>query len=230
MSRITGICSLYEPLAFLANRIRNLNQCDLSDTSIFFADCSSELTWNAVKAIIESDCKFKYQLHHFDERTTLYYTWAWVVDRTKDTTVYFCNTNVDDIQEPTYHKKMAEFLDQHLGVEIVACPWLITEIKGQIWPPNAQSASGPNVDRTMGHFPMWRASLHRAGLNFDQRMVAIGDSFFWSAVKKQYGRSALAILDEQLSCYLSHENNLYYTAKGPQGQNGEAYDRCIGPH
>ena len=228
--RIIGICSLYEPLQFLENRIKNLNQCDLSDTMIFFGDCSTPNTWKQVETIIKRDCKFAFNIYHFEQRNSLYYTWAWVIDHTRSNTTYYCNTNVDDIQDPTYFKKMSGFLDTHPQIKIVACPWFITNIKGQIWPAKITSSSGPNIDKTMGHFPMWRASLHLEEINFDPRMVAVGDAFFWTKIKKKYGREAFAILNEQLCCYLTHENNLYYTAKGPNGQSGESYDCSIGGH
>jgi len=226
--KIVGMCSLYEPLQFLENRIRNLNQCDLKNAEIFFADCSSQQTWEQVKKIIESNCKFTYRLHHYQERTTLYYTWGWIVSQTLPTTTYYCNTNVDDIQDPSYHEKMSKFLDEHPNKLIVACPWLVTNTKGEIWPPVHQNATGPDINKTMGHFPMWRADIHKQGITFNPKMVAIGDSYFWSEIKKKYGVDVFAIHPETLSCYLNHENNLYYKAKGPKGQNGEAYDRSIG--
>lgn len=226
--RIVGICSLYEPLEFLANRIRNLNQCDLKNVSIYFADCSSDNTWKEVQKVVESSCKFNYKLHHFNNRTTLYYTWNWVIDQTLIETEYYCNTNVDDIQEPSYFQKMAGFLDTYPNYKIVACPWLITSKKGQIWPPESENNSGPIPEKTMGHFPMWRASLHREGVRFDPRMVCVGDSYFWTKVRQKYGVGVLAVHNETLSCYLSHNNNLYYSSRGPHGESGEAWDRSIG--
>ena len=226
--KIVGMCSLYEPLAFLQNRIRNLNQCDLLEATIFFADCSSEPTWKEVQKVITSDCKFRYRLHHFNTRTTLYYTWDWIIGQTlNDGVVYYCNSNVDDIQDPLYFRKMSQFLDQNPQAKIVACPWYVTKTKGQIWPPKYDLQTGPTVNTTMGHFPMWRADLHRVGIMFDERMLAVGDSYFWSAVRTKYGPSVFAIHPEILSCYLTHENNLYYAARGPRGESGEAWDRSI---
>lgn len=228
--KIIGMASLYEPLQFLSNRIRNLNQCNLKDVLIYFADCSKPETWEQVKKTIESEAKFNYSLSHFDQRTTLYYTWHWIIDQTLNTQnpQYYTNVNVDDIHYPDYYQKMSTYLDQHPETHIVACPWHITKIKGQIWPPNYDNASGPTLGKTLGHFPMWRAGLHREGLNFDSRMVAIGDTYFWLGIKNKYGTKAMAIHPETLACFLSHDNNLYWVAKGPHGQSGEAYDRSIG--
>lgn len=226
--KIVGICSLYEPLAFLENRIRNLNQCDLTNSMIYFADCSSQQTWVQVKQIIERNCHFAYMTHHFNIRTTLYYTWDWVVRQMMTQTQYFCNINVDDIQDPTYFKKLSGYLDAHREVKIVSCPWLITNIKGEIWPPKHNSVSGPDINKTMGHFPMWRSEIHIGGVMFDPKMMCIGDSYFWGWTKKKYGPQSLAIYPETLCCYLSHENNLYYSSRGPHGESGEAWDRSIG--
>ena len=226
--KIVGMCSLYEPLNFLQNRIRNLNQCDLSDIIVVFADCSSESTWKEIQKII-TDCKFQYRMHHFGARTTLYYTWDWIINQTlNDDTIYYCNINADDIQNPLYFKKMSQFLDQNPQCKIIACPWYITNIKGQIWPPQYNSQISPAINTTMGHFPMWRADLHKEGIGFDVRMVAIGDSFFWSAIRKKYGLPAFAIYPEILGCYLSHESNLYYVARGDGGVPGMDWDKSIG--
>ena len=80
---------------------------------------------------------------------------------------------------------------------------------------------------TVGHFPMWRSSLHDAVGLFDDRAVCIGDALFWSKTISKFSHAAIAEQPEVLACYLSHSNNLYYTAKGPNGEGGEAWDRGL---
>jgi hypothetical protein len=225
---VVGLASLYEPLEFLENKIRNFNQCDMSGTIIYFSDCSSPETWAEVEKIVRSNCKFDFVIDHHAERKTLYWTWNWIIEHTRDVAKYYVTTNVDDILEPTYFKKMSAFLDEHPEFEIACMSWLVTEEKGQIWPPkwNPGQNQVVNPDRSCGHFPMWRASLHdpdRIGL-FIPEMVVIGDAEFWDRIKRKYGLPVFGVHPEWLACFLSHEKNLYRTGKGPDGGSGEAWD------
>jgi hypothetical protein len=224
MNKIVGLASLYEPLEFLENKIRNFNQCDMSDTLIYFSDCSSEGTWAEVEKTIKSECKFDYLVDHHSERKTLYWTWNWIIGKTCGA-VYYCNTNVDDILHPQYFEKMSAYLDKHPETEIAVSSWYRTYTKNQIWIPEYDKLIVPDPASTCGHFPMWRASLHdRVGL-FNPQMVVIGDTEFWHRVRKKFSMSALAVYPEPLGCYLYHGKNLYHTAKSPDGgTSGEGWD------
>jgi len=225
MMKIVGLASLYEPLEFLENRIRNLNQCDMEDVLVHWADCSSEGTWKEVERIIKEKCRFSYRVDHLPERKTLYWTWNWIIGENKDA-LYYTNINVDDIYRPEYFKKMAEYLDKNPGTTIVACPWFVTDLKGQIWPVSvAGKPSIPSPTTTLGHFPMWRSSIHSDAGLFDPRMVAIGDSDFWGRVRIIKGTESMAIYPDVLACYLSHGNNLYNSKCG--GQSAEGHDRDL---
>lgn len=229
--RIFCLASLYEPLEFLENRIANFNQCDLSEAVVCFVDVSTPTTWAKVEKIIQGKAKFEYTLHHHAERKSLYWVWNWIIDKCmlECKPVYFCNTNVDDINHPEYFKKMSTYLDENPKIKLVASPWGVTQIKGQRWP--AQMERGivtPEPKKTCGHFPMWRASLHTSPVGkFHSDMVCVGDSFFWAKIRKEYGLNSLAVHPETLGCYLSHENNLYHMSRGPKGQKGEAWDRSL---
>lgn len=227
--RVVGMASLYEPLEFLETRIANLNQCDLSETIIYWADCSSAPTWREVRKLVASNCRFPYTLDHFEERTTLYWTWTWIarmaVARCAE---YITNVNVDDLHHPEYFRRMPSFLDDNKIVQIVGCSWLVTAKKGMVWPPDAENNQRLSADMgTMGHFPMWRTSLFGEVGYFDERMLVIGDADFWDRIHSKYGTSAFGHVWDHLACYTTHGCNLYSTAKGPHGESGEAWDRSL---
>ncbi len=227
--KIIGICSLYEPLEFLQTKLDNLRQCDLTDVKIYVADCSPKETQDKVEKIINDNHDMPIVFHKLLKHETLYATWNILIKKAKieANPTYFTNVNVDDLYDPNYFQKMARFLDENKGVQIASCPWYTTNIKNQKWPPKYEGESGMRYGSTIGHFPMWRSSLHDAIGYFDDRAVCIGDSLFWNKIISKYGRLAIAEQPEILACYLSHNKNLYYVAKGPHGESGEAWDRGL---
>lgn len=228
--RIFCLASLYEPLEFLADKIANFNQCDLSEASVRFVDVSSGPTWEKVERLIKAEAKFDYELTHFEQRKSLYWVWNWIIDDcfAKYKPQYFCNTNVDDLNHPDYFRKMSKYLDENRSIAILAAPWGVTRTKHQQWPAIAEDGNViPDVTKTCGHFPMWRAKVHRRVGNFNQDMVCIGDADFWNRTKRYFGREAFAVHPEVLGCYLSHSNNLYTVSRGPNGQKGEVWDRKL---
>lgn len=227
MKRIVALASLYEPMEFLENRIRNLNDCDMSSTLVYWSDCSTVETWADVEKIVRSQCRFDYLLDHHPERKTLYWTWNWIVGKARSEGVveYFCAANVDDIAHPAYFRTMGALLDHRKDLQIAGCAWLNTDVKGQLWPPpKIIGTQNVDADTSMGHFAMWRASLHDVVGEFNPLMVAAGDLEFWRRTKKICGREALGATQELLACYLYHGKNLWYTAKGPNGENGADWD------
>jgi hypothetical protein len=230
MPKIIALASLYEPLEFLENRIANLNQCDMSGVMVWWLDVSPERTWKQVKEIVKK-CEFSYKISHNKKRQTLYWAWSWIISQSRNDGIwpkYFCNTNVDDINRPEYFRIMSSYLDNQPDKHIVCCNWLNTNVKGQhTWPPKHDSLSEVDPQLTLGHFPMWRASLHDTVGSFDPRMVAIGDADFWSRIKNKHGKKVIGKINRTLACYLSHQNNLYYRAVGPNGFSGEAWDRGL---
>lgn len=228
--RIVGMASLYEPLNFLERRIENLNRCDLSDTLIHWSDCSPEGTWTKVRDLVRSMCKFDYVLDHQAGRTTLYRTWNWIASSHRDKADFFTNVNADDTHHPGYFLQMSRFLDKNPQAQIAGCSWFVTGKTdlGPGWPPDAENNQRLVPESgTMGHFPMWRASLFSEIGYFDERMLVIGDADFWDRIRGRYGPSAFGYVDDHLACYTSHAGNLYSTAKGPNGESGEAWDRGL---
>jgi len=229
MTKVVGICSLFEPLEFLQTKLENLAQCDLRGIVIYVADCSPAKTQNKVAEIITNYKQLPLIFIRLPKRETLYATWNILIRRarTEERPTYFTNVNVDDLYDPQYFQKMASFLDSHPHIQIASCPWYITKIKGQKWPPQYHTQSGMSKGSTIGHFPMWRSSLHEVVGFFDDRAVCIGDALFWNKIIGHFGHGVIAEQPETLACYLTHEKNLYYTAKGPHGGSGEAWDRGL---
>lgn len=230
MTKIVGLASLYKPLEFLANRIRNLNQCDIEGVGmvVHWVDCSPDEDAKEVERVISSQCRFPYLFEHIDTRTTLYWTWNHIISRWQSTAQYFTVVNVDEVQHPQYYRRMSDYLDSHPNIQIVACPWLLTHKKGQIWPPEVDG-SHPHVDTsfTLGHFPMWRAGVHALTGLFQPELVAVGDWYFWNALRDNFGVAAMGVLDEYIGCHLLHDANLLNTARGPNGEPGGEWDHSV---
>lgn len=226
--KIVGLASLYEPLEFLETKVANLNSCDLSETLIHWCDCSSEKTWKEVEKILTKS-KFEQKVEHVGERETLYWTWNHIILESgwpHAGPEYFTNVNVDDIHAPEYFKILSRLMDQNPEIQVIAPAWHHMEKK----PDGAVEridVRHPKPGSTMGHFPMWRASVHQKVGIFDERMVAIGDSDFWNRVKHKFGVGAFAVHDVPLAIFLLHENNLYFTSRGPHGESGEGWDRSL---
>lgn len=230
MPNIIALASLYKPLEFLEDRIKNLNLCDTTDVLVWWLDVSPKRHWVKVQELLKS-CEFEYMSSHTHQRQTLYWAWNWIIKQSKQQSLwpkYFCNTNVDDILHPEYFQKMSSYLDEHNDKLIVCCNWYNTNIKHQFeWKPKHDSMSEVDPKLTLGHFPMWDSSLHDSVGMFDGRMVCIGDSDFWSRIKNVHGPNVIGKISKPLGCYLSHSNNLYYKSQGPNGESGEAYDRAL---
>lgn len=226
--KIIGLASLYCPLEFLETRIENLNRCDMSGVSIHWVDCSPINIAIEVERLIEEKCKFDYEFEIIDHRTTIYWTWNRIISRTRRYARYYTNVNVDECYHPLYFQRMAAFLDTHPEYEIAAVPWLLTKTKNQLWPPKVYDAHNVvDIGFTLGHFPMWRASLHDKVGMFHPQMVAIGDWDFWNRIRKKLGRGAMGVLDDYIACHLVHEGNLLDVAKGPDGRPGGDWDRSL---
>jgi SAM-dependent methyltransferase len=214
MPKIIVMVSLYEPLPFLEGKVAALNQADLKDCLVYFSDCSSEPTADACREILKK-ATFTYDFDHHLQRQTLYWTWNHIINKTwYKQAKYICNSNVDDLLAPGYFQTMAARLDANPGLQILACPWYTTHKRNQLWPPEFHNETVPDLRITCGHFPMWRASLHRpddVGL-FNPEFEAMGDAEFWFRIRKKYGTGALGILPKIMGCYLAHDNNLYARA------------------
>ena len=232
MIKTVGLASLYEPLEFLEHRIENLNCCDMDGTCIYFMDCSDAKVQAEAHELIRTRAKFQYRWQGLAGKKDLYRVWNMMVSQAMcDPTmhpVYFCAVNVDDIQAPNYFREMMFFLDEHPDIVIVSPQWYASKTKGQYWPPAEKGVFvDPDVHRTLGHFPMWRARLHDELGNFNPLMRVVGDSEFWDRIKKRYGYGAIAVLEKPLALYLDHEKNLYKTSKLANGMTGEAMDRKL---
>jgi hypothetical protein len=226
--KVVGLGSLYEPLPFLEDRIRTLNDSVLRDVLIYWVDCSPPAVFEEVRRIVEDKCRFGYRLEHLPERTTLYWTWNHIIEKTRECTEFFTPINVDDLQDPLYFQKMTSFLDEHPEFLIATCPWLLTDAKGQDWPPTATGTHlVVDTRASLGHFPMWRSAAHDAVGLFDPAMVASGDWDFWDRIRERFGRGKFGVHPEPLGCHLLHENNLRRTGTGPSGECGQAWDRRV---
>lgn len=145
--------------------------------------------------------------HKLDERIGVYAAWNYILQRSSSQ--YITNANTDDIVAPNCYEKLITFLEGHPKYDFVYPSWHCTTTPNQQWEhlSNIDMGGQPgnfagDLDRAgVGHFPLWRRSVHdRIGL-FDESFKAAGDAEWWMRAYYK-GNSQFYWYNEFLACYL----------------------------
>lgn len=156
------------------------------------------------------------------ERTSVYESWNVVIQQSESR--YLCNANSDDIVAPDCYQKLMSVLDKDKDIGFAYPSWYCTAKDNQQWPPIEVDPNGypgnymGDIERGgVGHFPLWRKSLHDKYGLFDNRFKALGDADFWArCYHKSKGKVRFFWLNEHLACYLwrdgsdGKERNLWH--------------------
>jgi hypothetical protein len=207
MKKLVVMVSLYEAGNWIENRLDNLCHINnLAETEIWCV--------NANSPDIRDDLipkKFPIQYVRLTDRISVYAVWNTIIRTTNS--VYLTNANADDLVAPhCYHKLMAT-LDSFGETAGFAYPsWYTTSIPNLTWAEVQHRAAADgggkpghyngNLERGgVGHFPLWRRSLHtRFGL-FDERFRALADADWWARCW-YVGHSHFRWVKEFMACYL----------------------------
>lgn len=141
------------------------------------------------------------------ERIGVYAAWNYIIKNSSSD--YITNANTDDIVAPECYARLISELELNYQYDFAYPSWYTTSIPNQKWGQlSSIDASGcpgnfaGDIDRAgVGHFPLWRRSLHdKIGL-FDESFKAAGDAEWW--VRSYYKAQAkFCWVNEFLACYL----------------------------
>jgi len=114
---------------------------------------------------------------------------AWNLAIKESTAPYIANANTDDLVAPHCYGSLAHVLDNHPKTGVTYCSWhtIGSDVKhwNQISPTKAADgqpgAYAGNFDTgQVGHFPLWRRSIHNQVGMFSDKLPSLGDAEFWA--------------------------------------------------
>jgi len=182
MSKLTAIVSCYNSGDWLENRIKNL----LSST---IADRLQIVCVNANSPDVRDEeipLSYPVTYYRLPERIGVYEAWNYAIARS-DTT-YITNANSDDLVSPQCYEILLNILD-NTGADYVYPSWYVTHVPNLVWgqhighvDPSGDPGqySGDLNTAGVGHFPVWRRSLHDKIGMFKPEFRALGDAEFWA--------------------------------------------------
>lgn len=201
MAKIVAMISQYQSGKWIKNRIENILQSNFKDIEIWCVNANSPDS-------LDNEIPLKYDVKYvkLTNKLTVYETWNYIIKNSDSE--YLINANTDDITSPSYYDEMIEALEKTKSG--FAYPsWYNTAIENQQWPPKIETCSverpghynGDLQKAGVGHFPMWRRSLHdKLGL-FDEQYKALGDAEWWARCYYIAG-TKFTWVDKKLACYL----------------------------
>jgi hypothetical protein len=215
MKKLTVMVSIYESGQFIENRLENLMQCDcLNDIEIWCVNANSP---DEKDDTIPQ--KFPVNYIKLDRRISVYETWNYIIEKSQGQ--FITNGNTDDIVAPNCYSRLMAHLDIH---DFAYCSWYSTHIPNQQW--NSMTYIDPggrpgyfNGDINaggVGHFPVWRRSLHEKLGGFDTDFQALADAEWWARCF-YVGKAKFIWVNELLGCYLWRDGqNLWHRMVTPQ--------------
>lgn len=210
MPKLVAMVSIYDSGEWIYNRLLNLSKCDLGDMEVWCVNADSP---DPRDHEIPQQFPFKYV--KLPQRLTVYETWNYIIQNSDSQ--YITNANTDDIVSPDCYTKLIQALDQYKG-DLSYCSWHTTALANQQWEELKEYCSdrpgqyaGEISLAGVGHFPLWRRSLHDSLGLFDAQFKALGDVDWWSRCY-HVGFSKFIWIQEYLGLYLwRNGQNLWHT-------------------
>lgn len=215
---LVAIVSVYKSSKWLRNRIDNLLNSDAyknNELIIYCVNASSPDVQDDV--ICQSYSRLKNFQYDVIEFCTVYAAWNHVIQKTN--TKYITNANADDIVSPSCYSQLIEELNNSFDIGFIYPSWYRTRCSNLTWDGLLKnkllidSIGWPGTYKgknSLGHFPIWRRSLHNKLGLFDEKFKVLGDADWWircyylSEIKFKWCK-------EFLACYVwRHGENLWY--------------------
>ena len=179
MPKLTIMVSLYNSGEWIHNRLLNLSQCDLKDAEIWCVNANSPDPQDH-----EIPQQFPCKYVKLPSRLTVYETWNYIIQNSDSE--YIANANTDDLVAPDCYSRLIGNLESQKG-DLAYCSWHTTALANQNWSDLSEYCSdrpgqfaGDINLAGVGHFPLWRRSLHDSLGLFDPRFKALADADWWS--------------------------------------------------
>lgn len=213
-SKLTVMVSIYNSGDWIQNRIENLlESASKSDMEIWCVNANSPDPRDH-----EIPQRYPVKYIKLDERISVYETWNYIIERSNS--LYIANANTDDLVSPNCYNKLMSALDSNPNVGFAYCSWYTTDVPNQKWATLANVSpdgrpgnyAGDVKLAGVGHFPMWKRSLHdKLGL-FDTEFQALSDADWWARCY-HVGKTKFMWVNELLGTYLwRHGDNLWSRA------------------
>lgn len=212
MKLVTAIISQYNSGDWIENRINNLLNSDINnDLEIICVNANSPDQRDE-----EIPRKMGIKYIHLSYRASVYE--AWNIALRASNAKYASNANSDDLIAPDYYSKLTQRLESDKNIGLAYCSWYVTDKPNQIWgkfdkisPDGDPGHYRGDLDKgIVGHFPLWRTSLHKKIGYFNEEYRALGDAEWWARIH-YIAKSKLSWVQERLACYLyRHGENLWH--------------------
>jgi hypothetical protein len=204
--------SIYNSGDWLENRIKNLLQSSVAnDLEIWCVNANSP---DPRDDEIPKDFP-EVTYVKLDKKLTVYDTWNFIIRSSKSE--FITNANTDDLIHPQGYQKLIKVLDDS-DCGFAYPSWYCTATPNQTWPTLTDIDPGGkpgnfagNIETAgVGHFPVWRRSLHADFGLFDPEFKALGDADWWSRCYL-VGNVKFQWVNELLACYLwRNGDNLWH--------------------
>lgn len=203
MTKLVVMVSLYNSGDWVENRLKNLLNSTLKDIEIWCVNANSP---DIRDDVIPQQYPVKYI--KLQERITVYETWNYIIKNSDSE--FITNANTDDLIHPNGFKILIETLEKVGPNYGFAYPsWFSTSIANQEWEKlsNYDNAGRPGVyhgdlnKAGVGHFPLWRRSLHDDFGLFDTEYKALADADWWARCY-YVAKMNFIWVNDYLGCYL----------------------------
>lgn len=219
MKKLTVMVSVYNAGEFIENRLDNLSKSTLAqDMEIWVVNANSpDPRDHTVPSELQSD-NLKYV--KLPERIGVYAAWNYIINNSKS--AYITNANADDLIAPNGYEKIIKLLDHTPEFGFVYPSWYTVDTPNLVWEdirngkvPSDKSGQPGHYEGDLGaggvgHFPIWRRSLHNRFGGFDESFKALGDADWWARCY-HFGKINFSWIKEYLACYLWRDGlNLWH--------------------
>jgi len=223
--KITVMVSIYNSGEWIENRLQNLLKHD--DQDLLDIWCVNANSPDPRDHEVPQRYPFRYV--KLDKRISVYETWNYIINNSNSE--YITNANTDDIVAPNCYTKLMHHLNN--DNDFAYCSWYTTHIPNQQWDTlrDIDTNGHPgayigDINRAgVGHFPMWKRSLHdKLGL-FDTQFQALADADWWARCY-HVGKAKFHWHREHLGTYLwRNGENLWH--RSITGEEWECYYRKV---
>ena len=218
MTKLTVMVSIYQSGQWIENRIKNLLQSSCEDMEIWCVNADSP---DPRDHEIPQQYPVKYV--RLPKRITVYETWNYIIENSESE--FITNANTDDLIHPHGYQCLTSVLEK-LGPEFgfVYPSWMTTAVPNQEWSKldhfskDGKPGHYAGILDTggVGHFPIWRRSLHEKVGLFDAKYRALADADWWARCY-HVAKTKFQWVDDYLGCYLWRSgDNLWHREINPQ--------------
>jgi len=224
VKKLTVMVSIYNSGEWIQNRLENLSECKNIDMEVWCVNADSP-----DKRDHDIPQKFPFKYVRLPKRNAVYEAWNYIIENSNSQ--YITNGNTDDIVSPDCYEKLSKTLDS--GPDFAYCSWNTTALANQKWESQKQidhsgkpgHYSGDINIGGVGHFPMWKRSLHSKFGLFDTKFKALADADWWARCY-HVGKAKFQWVDVNLATYLWRDGDNLWN-RSISSEEWECYYRKV---